>query len=122
MCAVWLLLMLLLLLMPGAAHELGLHVARPGAKPIRVAQGEQLGRFGLALGRLALLGAQLGALGAERSRRLRVALLVQSQVVGTRERLGAEVALERPVAGVFALVPRELVGPSESRVAIAKVA
>ena len=38
-----------------------------------------------------------------------VALHVQRQVVGTREGALAQLALERPVAGVFAVVARQLV-------------
>lgn len=70
---------------------------------------------------LALLGAQLGGL-AELLGRLRVALLVQRQVIGSGEGFGAEVALEGAVAGVLALVARQLVGAREARITVAKVA
>ena len=54
--------------------------------------------------------------------RLSVALLVQGQVVGARKGFCTKVALERPVAGVLALVARQLVRASETRLAGAKVA
>jgi len=42
-----------------------------------------------------------------------VPLHVQRQVVGARERAVAQLALERAVAGVLAVVPRQLVRPGK---------
>lgn len=55
--------------------------------------------------RLAMLCAQLGRL-AHLLRWLGVTLLMQGQVIGSREGLGAVVALEGSVAGVLSLVSR----------------
>lgn len=66
------------------------------------------------LGRIVDLLPQLllvGQLGVARDLfgRLRVALLVEGQVVGAPEGLGAKVALEWALAGVLAPMPRELI-------------
>lgn len=68
------------------------HSLRGGAASVRPARGTRHGR------------ARVGG-----ASRLHVPLHVQRQVVGAREGAVAEVALERPVARVLAVVAREFV-------------